>query len=139
MNGTNVSRLIESSDGGISWPITLNGNQWPPYDPVFSLTALGVIDTELFAATADGAVHRSSDSGKTWLIADTGLIPYEPVGSFSEFDGHLFATVEDKGIFESANSGASWSQIDTSKYFYSVCAIAPNTFLVSESQGVFIS
>ncbi len=74
----------------------------------------------LFASTWGSGIFRSTDSGATWILIDSGLgdITFDALTTFA---GYVFAGSYDyHGVFRSSDNGISWvadtSDIDSNNY-----------------------
>jgi hypothetical protein len=90
---TGGSKLIESTDSGLHWDsITVDSGGAVPLD----VTVLATDGNNLFAGTTTG-VYLSKDTGKTWIVEDSGLGGYLNVDAMCVFDTLLFVNSSQRG------------------------------------------
>lgn len=123
--------LVESTDGGQSWqaePRVLAANRWAVSAPVRELPdgtrLLGVYTAD--AATAYGAVLRSTDAGKTWsdpvaIDPDSGVRLDAETDVLRLPDGTILAALRGDGKIHmhfatSADQGLTWSKVKDSGF-----------------------
>lgn len=96
-----------STDGGQSWiPSSPGGERTMPQD--YGSTS----DGYLFAAT-DLGIYRSSDSGQTWVSANSGMPANDVRVLASNSINEMYAGTNAHGVFRSANHGDSWEPFNT--------------------------
>ena len=78
----------------------------------FQIFALIANDSNVFAGTYNG-VLISSDNGKTWTPANTGLPDTSTVLTFAMSGNTIFAGTNGNGIFFSSNNGKSWTAFNS--------------------------
>ena len=100
--------------------------------------ALLVSGSDLFAGTWAG-VFRSSDSGKSWTSAESGLENRE-VFALTIIGAKLFAGT-DSGVFVSIDSGAKWNAVYglSQVRMASWCVFGADVFAGTLGNGVFRS
>lgn len=99
--------LYRSTDGGQQWVCIQNGLT----DPRIMTVVFAPTTSLAFAATADGRLFRSEDSGECWqeVIGWAGLGLINAIAPSPNFgaDQTLFVATNE-GIFRSQDGGASW-------------------------------
>ena len=102
--GSSANVLFKTTDGGASWTISDTGLTFNTADGPFkaSPNALAIDQTTpstVYAATINGGVYKSIDSGATWAQANTGLnnvnatmIAVDRVNSTIVYAGHNVGT-----------------------------------------------
>ncbi len=96
-----------SIDSGMNWKSRNDG--LPPKKNVQSLAKIG---TNLFLATLESGVYRSSDSGTTWVESNTGLTSLAAHALLANGTDLIAGT--DGGIFKSKDNGLNWISISDS-------------------------
>ena len=101
--GTNISVVYKSSDGGARWTaVTVFTNQ-----PVNTLLSIG---TNLYAGTFQDGVFLSTDRGTSWTDMNNGLEGTAKNVNELYFDGTaLYAGTNGTGLSKSIDGGASWT------------------------------
>jgi ligand-binding sensor domain-containing protein len=66
----------------------------------------------LYAATSDGGLFRSSDGGATWTTGSPLPISSVQALAFDPRSSAVFAGT-DQGVFRSTDGGATWSAVNT--------------------------
>lgn len=90
------------------WSATL-ANIWP--DPKISGVA--------YAASGNGAVWRTTDSGLNWYSADQGLVnpgsiafdPMDPLTQWADDGPSIYRQPAGDGLYLTSNGGAQWSKV----------------------------
>lgn len=103
--------IVAASDDGL-WRI-VDTRATPLADPgaIVSLTSHPERPGTLYAALRDGGLRRSSDGGKNWTKADTGL-PETPILSVTmaaEAPDMLYAVLAGDGLWRSEDAGETWA------------------------------
>jgi ligand-binding sensor domain-containing protein len=88
-----------SQDAGVTWMLS---------GMLASTNCLIMSGTSLFASTSYDGVFESSDTGKNWSQANTGLPIDTIVEGFAALGTTLFAGTNGGGIFMSSNNGKDW-------------------------------
>jgi hypothetical protein len=95
----------------------------------------------IFAATADGGVFRSTDNGGSW--ARTGLTITTVTDLAINSRGLIFAGTQKSGVLRSTDNGATWTALNSGLMTTSVAALATNArgdmFAGTGGNGVFSS
>jgi photosystem II stability/assembly factor-like uncharacterized protein len=120
--GCNGGGIFRSSDGGASWKNVL---LLPSDTPVYCMAAMGnYVFAGVGSRGSSGYLYRSTNSGQTWNIANTGLPFDERPGTFFAIDSSLFVGFSSGGsVYRSNDSGSIWSSITDSN-----AAIKGNAF-----------
>ncbi|HKI46258.1 MAG TPA: hypothetical protein VKA08_13085 [Balneolales bacterium] len=107
---TSGEGIYRSSDDGASWKEVNSTN--------YDFTGLATLGTSLFAGASKfygkdstGGVFISTDKGKNWSHADTGITDHDVYQLYSN-SSDLFAG-SNHGIYYSGNKGASWALLDS--------------------------
>lgn len=95
--------VFKTTDKGRSWIDCSSGLMNP------DVRALTTLDDLIFASTDGDGVHRSSDGGKTWSAANTGMPPGSRSRALIAHQGTLFAGTP-YGTFRSTDKGKSWTR-----------------------------
>jgi ligand-binding sensor domain-containing protein len=69
---------------------------------------MAVSGTNIFAGADGEGIFRSTDSGKSWIVANTGL-PNITISSLLASGSNLYAGTNGDGVYLSTNEGVSWS------------------------------
>jgi hypothetical protein len=103
------TKLLAAANGGGAFLSNDSGDTWASTGPPGSIVQAFVGNgTDLFMGTSDG-LYRSTDSGLTWMEADSGLTSTGVI-SLGVHDGFLFAGLSyNGGVFRSSDSGSSWT------------------------------
>lgn len=145
VSGTNIfagaSGVFLSTDNGTSWTAAGTGL------PNTSVTALGLLGTDIFAGTGYG-VFVSANNGSGWTSVNTG-ISNTNVFALASAGADVFAGTDVSGAFLSSNNGTSWNQVNNglSNLYVRALAVSPdgqggsNIFAGSNinSGGVFLT
>jgi Secretion system C-terminal sorting domain len=67
----------------------------------------------IYAGTDGSGVYRSTDSGNTWVAANSGMTLTHVSALVIDKSGNIYAGTKDSGIFRSTDNGFNWSQIDS--------------------------
>ncbi len=95
--------------------------------------------TRLFAATLDGGVLVSPDSGATWREMNNGLTN-RSVRALAFMHSSVFAGTAGSGIFRSSDFGATWTAINAGLVnvdIFSLCVRGDTLFTGTSEGGVF--
>ncbi|HET7152645.1 MAG TPA: hypothetical protein VFJ29_02695, partial [Candidatus Kapabacteria bacterium] len=156
--------LYRSTNNGVSWDTASTGLPRAQFSNSGSITAIGVINNCIFAASPPDqagdsgtmdTVYRSTDYGVTWYAApDKGFPINNDVGSFIVYGGKLFAgmvsngaTVADRemsgdGVFISSDSGDHWTASNnglTNNVIPLIISSDSNLILSTLFSGIFYS
>ena len=98
------SRLFSSTNGGAAWNLSDSGMA---KKIVYSLA---LRSNDILAGTTSSGVYRSTDEGKTWIPANTGLNGNaQTVWDIASEGTNAYAATS-SGVFRSTNDGALWVQ-----------------------------
>jgi photosystem II stability/assembly factor-like uncharacterized protein len=64
-------------------------------------------------ASSRNSIYHSLDSGLTWHIASTGLLPGAAIIDFTNIGTTMFASDIDRGLYRSSNNGEKWELVGT--------------------------
>lgn len=129
--GTDIS-IYKSSDLGATWEKT--GFPLIP-DNIISRIITNT-QGDLFAATTNVGIFRSTDGGMSWQNIDTGLNHVQVWDMEVGPQGALFATDVTYGFFKSTDNGAHWSQPGSTQLpqsLYAVGVTKTGALLVGEN------
>jgi photosystem II stability/assembly factor-like uncharacterized protein len=106
------------------------------------LTAAGA---NLFAATFDSGIFRSSDNGISWTAQNNGwpattVLAIGSIGAnvFAGTDGGLFNQTGFAGVYRSTDNGGSWNRTMLQEVF-SIASSGSELFASSWDKGIFLS
>ena len=128
--------LFQNSDS--SWVPVNNGLAVSGLATV--LTAFAASGTDLFAGTFDTGLYFSTNNGKSWAAADSGLTSAF-IGALAVSGTNIYAGT-DKGVFVSTNKGTSWIPASSGLTDNNVMALAicdTVLFAGTFESGVFAS
>jgi hypothetical protein len=144
--------VFVSTNNGTNWSASNIGLPNGQYDSagvlhapdISRMTAEG---TNLFAATWSEGIFCSTDNGRTWTTADSGLTNINTLGGIATVGTKLFvgafqwANDSTGGVFVSADSGQGWSIADTGLTDYSLnTLLSDGSYLFTGTNGgVFAS
>jgi hypothetical protein len=104
--------------------------------------SLAVIGNNLFAATGNRGVFRTSNNGASWTAVDSSLRYF---GSLAVSGGAIFAAAGNDGVYISTNNGTDWTtSVDSdlrdirNANVYSL-AVSSGTIFAGTDSGAFIS
>ncbi len=140
---SNDTGIFAGTNGGI-YRSTDNGQSWVAVNTglaTFTVNALAVIGTTLFAGTDGGGVFRSTDNGNSWALANSG-IGSQFIYALTANGTTLFAGTS-RGIYLSTDNGQSWVAANTglppSFSIGSLAISGTNMFAGVDRNGVFLS
>lgn len=118
--------VLVATDGGVYR--SESGSSWAAaVGPGGPVAALGVAQTEAFAAPSAGGLLASTDGGMSWSLTsfpgDRQVLAIAPSPIF-ETDGTVFVGT-DHGIWVSRNRGASWQSIGLATSRVDALALSP--------------
>lgn len=91
---------------------TDHGNTWNQTGPAFTTVhCFWQNDSGLLAGTSNGP-YRSTDNGKTWVLADTGFENIHFI-SIAHSGQKTIAALSDLGIRVSSDNGTTWTRSNT--------------------------
>ncbi len=137
--GTMNGGLYRSQDNGVTWQILRTG--LPNLTLLSSLAVLG--KQHLFAAGISN-IHRSSDGGDSWTVADLkGELEQEVVYDFADNGLGRYFVCTNEGVYISEDEGQSWRSISKNIAIRDTRALAlsPEGHLLAgtESRGIYRS
>ncbi|MBI4460725.1 MAG: hypothetical protein HY648_11800 [Acidobacteria bacterium] len=116
--------LFKSTDGGQSWTPANTGDipLFPISDISEALSTIHSLSVDpanadiLYAGTFGGGVYKSTDGGKRWSAAASGLpamvtlqgTPASPVAALLITPSAIYAGTFGSGVFKSTDGGATW-------------------------------
>jgi photosystem II stability/assembly factor-like uncharacterized protein len=105
--------IVASTPTGVMLSMD-NGNTWkdvaPPF-PAYFVTAVALIDTNIFAGTLQDGVFRSTYHGTSWTPVDSGLVDFQYlIVALTASGTKLFACTA-SGLCLSTDMGNSWSTL----------------------------
>jgi hypothetical protein len=87
------------------------------------VVCLAVSDTNIFAGAYRGGIFLSTNNGRSWTGASSGLTCFG-VYALAMSDMNLFAGTGGGGVFLSTNNGTSWTAVDSGLTDLNVQALA---------------
>jgi hypothetical protein len=92
-----TAAVYRKRNGGTAWVKASNGMT---DTPIYSLAVRSDESDriDMFAGTTEGGLYYSSDNGKSWVVAGSGL-PAVDVRSLSCIDGYLYAGTETRAVW----------------------------------------
>lgn len=134
-----------SSDGGATWHSLLQDGLWPGtdrnpgwYTQVFPDPAHSEVlflgTAEIPAGSGDSSgLLRSTDSGQTWLPAETGLLPGDTdVTAMAFSTTTIYLGTRDGNLYQSINGGTSWERIGSASVLPSIGILEINPYQPNE-------
>ena len=105
--------IVASTPTGVMLS-TNDGNTWkdvaPPF-PAYFVTAVALIDTNIFAGTLQNGVFRSTYGGTSWTPVDSGLVDFQYfITALTASGTKLFAGTA-SGLCLSTDMGNNWSTL----------------------------
>jgi hypothetical protein len=112
--GANIFAGTSGAYGGI-YLSTNFGASWAPSSQGLAgnVNALAASGANLFAGTEQDGVYRSSDNGKTWIAAGTGLPANATVNAFCVDGSVVLAATFGNGIYSTTDNGGTWTAATT--------------------------
>jgi hypothetical protein len=131
--------------GDTTW--TLKNNGFPSSSYILKIAA---IESDVYAATQNNGLYRSSDYGETWFAIYNGLDTTKRISAIAINGPNIFvgsrtiplSVLTSNGVYRSTNYGSSWQEANTGLTDTNISAIAANEskiFAGTESKGVFLS
>ena len=105
------------------------------------VTCFAVSGMDIFAGVPRGGVFRSTDNGKIWKAASTGLTN-TAILALAIDGSHLFAGTSGGGVFLSTNNGTSWTATSSTGVTNSdvrTLVVSGTNLFAGTSDGVFLS
>lgn len=135
--GTNESEIFLSTDNGTHWQArNMDFSSWTP------VSAFAFVGSYIIAASDSAlGIYRSSDNGKTWEGAASGLTNHR-VSSLAVKGTNLFAGTKGGGVYLSIDNGSNWTQVRhglTNLQILSLAVSGDNIFAGTLNGGVFRS
>jgi photosystem II stability/assembly factor-like uncharacterized protein len=120
-------------DGGMNWTeANLSG---------LIVTSIVISGSTILASTSDNWVFRTTNSGATWVSADSGL-PNRDVHGLSVSGTKVYGGTYNGSVYLSTNDGLSWTQKAANlsrSPVKDVASIGPNLIAATYGDGVFLS
>lgn len=106
----------------------------------YYVRTITVSGSNVFAGTSGDGMFRSTNSGTSWLPANTGLVGLE-FPAFAISGANLYAGSEGEGVFLSINNGASWSALAplTNQFVFALAVSGSDLYAGVDGGGVFRS
>src|SRR5271169_2161644 len=134
-----VLSILLLSTASAQWVKT---NVAPSGDYISSIVVKG---ENIFAGT-EGGVFRSTDNGKSWTAADSGLATLHnnhDVICLTISGANLFAGAEYGGVFRSTDNGTSWTAADSGLRLINnpinSLVVSDTNLYVMVGRGIFLS
>ena len=105
-----------------------------------TITALAVKGSNIFAATYEDGVYRSTNMGTNWSQINNGLSANR-ITSFAIIGDNVFVGTNGDGIFLSTNNGSNWNAVNNGLngfYIRQIVVDETKLFAVTDG-GTFIS
>ena len=135
VSGTNIyvgtyGGVFRSTNGGTNWV--------PCYGPSNDITDLAFVGTNLFAASRASGVFISTDDGKNWNSANSGLTNL--IFTSLAVAGATIYAGGDAGVFRSTDIGRTWLVLnDNLKGAFGVLGVAGiSVFAGTWPDGIFV-
>ncbi|HET6400116.1 MAG TPA: T9SS type A sorting domain-containing protein [Candidatus Kapabacteria bacterium] len=130
--------IFRSEDKGVTWDSVFGG---PQNETIEDMVVAG---TSVYASASYAGILRSSDSGTTWITANSGLpytYGYHSVLSLGVSGTKVLAGTSGQGVFVTANFGSTWLPSNTGLTNSIVRALTASgsTLLAGTDAGVSIS
>ncbi len=106
----------------------------------YYIRTITVSGSNIYAGTSGDGMFRSTNSGVSWLAANTGLIGLE-FPAFAISGTNLYAGSEGEGVFLSVNNGASWNALAplTNQFVFALALSGTDLYAGVDGGGVFRS
>ena len=129
--------LFISNDNGVSWRLNSSIRAG------VGISSIIVSSNVILAGsqTSSVSMYRSVDSGKTWVISNTGLT-FQSIQALTSNKNNVFAGSVTNGIYRSTNNGISWVQSNSGLTNLNILSLAANgdtIFAGTSGGGVFRS
>jgi photosystem II stability/assembly factor-like uncharacterized protein len=101
----------------------------------------GLLTSIISGAAETFAVFKSTDHGRAWIRADSGMAGHARINAFGMADGVLFAGT-DAGIFTSSDQALSWKKAEGEAMparVLSFAALGKKMFAGIDSKGLLVS
>jgi photosystem II stability/assembly factor-like uncharacterized protein len=134
-----------STDGGANWASLLPGGEWPgagrnpgwytqvfpdPADP--EVLFLGAAEIPAGSGGPSGLL-RSTDSGKTWTAAETGLLPGDTDVTAMTFSAAaIYLGTRDGNLYKSTDGGGLWVRVGSASVLPSIGVLEINPYQTNE-------
>ncbi|MFA6234895.1 MAG: choice-of-anchor D domain-containing protein [Bacteroidota bacterium] len=104
--GTADPHVMKSTDGGLTWTETSEGNG----SRIFDFVSKG---NALYTGSLWGGIWRTTDLGQTWEERNSGL-PLNRSQTFFRTGDAFVVGIPGGGLYRSTNDGGSWTDISSS-------------------------
>ncbi|NOS84074.1 MAG: T9SS type A sorting domain-containing protein [Ignavibacteria bacterium] len=106
----------------------------------YYIRTITVSGSNVFVGTSGDGMFRSTNSGLSWLPANSGLVGLE-FPAFAILGSNLYAGSEGEGVFLSTNNGISWSALAplTNQYVFALAVSGTDLYAGVDGGGVFRS
>jgi photosystem II stability/assembly factor-like uncharacterized protein len=129
--GTNGTRIVHSSDGGVTWA--------PQILPAVNgqLIRLWGADALNVFAVGDGTILHTSDGGTTWKLQTSGFAG-RLSGVWGTSPTDVFAVGASGTILRTSDGGGTWTRqpSPSADTLYAVWASSPTNVFITGGQGV---
>lgn len=127
-----IPSVFRSDNFGQSWYSVLDG--------VFGGSSIALFNSKLYV-DLDGGLYCSSDTGRTWIKANTTSIFHDNVAEIINGGNSLYARIQTESLYRSDDNALIWDSLNTNfpKPFYNVLARDSNIYVGTFSNGFYIS
>jgi photosystem II stability/assembly factor-like uncharacterized protein len=141
VGGGLYSKIYTSTNNGNTWEWMNKNNLLIENEFVYvpEISSFGVMGKTLFA-TRGKSVFRSTDTGKTWVLASSGFTEQD-IRTLVIKDTIIFVGTSGAGVFRSTNMGETWISVNTGLIDQDVRCLASNKSKVFAGtfEGIFHS
>lgn len=123
LQGLQGGKLWRSIDGGVNWTELVNARgfcgQTCAYDISVAIDPTAASKMYLGGSTrgtCSGAVKKSSDSGATFQLSDTGLHISTHVIAIAPSNANVIYVGNDGGIFRTLDGGVNWTSLNNTAF-----------------------
>lgn len=105
-----------------------------------NITALAVLDENIFAGTSYSGIFLSTNNGENWTHLDNGLAGVAITG-FAKIGTNLFVGTKGSGVFLSTDGGSSGVAVNEGlgNFFIVSLAVSGNKLFANTWGGLFVS